>query len=206
MTSPCENIPCDVETPPGAWTQGEAWPLTTARCPDKSTDSFPLPSVTAGRLCVPGVSGEGRVLGTSSLAAGPTPEGGPWSSRRSRNPRTPSAPRLPVCLRNTNPRSPVLPRPPLAPGIQQHPPFTPLLLRGDWLTSICPDLPGNIPLPGSASASSPTCGAPRALRRPRARLAGQEPFPGSTPSTTGADSSGCPCVPQTHHAVTCSRN
>lgn len=41
----------------------------------------------------------------------------------------------------------------------QHPPFRPWLHWG-LLMSTCPDLPGNVPLPGSESATSHTCSLP----------------------------------------------
>lgn len=168
----CENMLYEVQTPPGAGKRGEkpghSWLLAVLTKQPRTV--LLLWSVPAGRLCVPGMRDAGWVLaGPSSLGSQPhTPKEGtadraspcehreltmgqghvrPLSSLRLFDAETQT--QEPPCSQDRL----------LFRGIQQYRPF--MLLRGGLLTSTCPNLLlGNVPLPGSASATSQVCVLP----------------------------------------------
>lgn len=143
----CENVVCEVQA--GAWKQGGRG-LDTRGCSlpgQNHRERFPA----ALSACWGRARDEGRGVGAggpSALSGRPhTPREGTWSSRRGQGH---------TCLTPVLTGQPSLPWNPAASA------------RRGLLMSTCPDLlPGNFPLPGSASATSPTCSAPRALTTPQ---------------------------------------
>lgn len=113
----------------------------------------------------------------SSLGGRPhTPEGGPWSSRRSRNTRGPSAARVSPSDSETQTQEDSL----LVPGMQTPPPRTALLHQPGRLTSTCPPFPAKSLFPGLPRPPPQPVLLPEHPPRPRAHPAGQELIPGSS--------------------------